>query len=519
MIRRLPILILSVLTLHAIVALPSAPDAFRPATWARPAPELAIGIAALILLGRGFAARSLQAVLVVVIGGLTVLKIADIAMTLSLGRRFNIVADIPLIDASLRLIAGSVGTIGAVATVIAAILLTCAIFAVLWWAFGVWQRLPRIAAVPVVLITGAAFALQPAPLLGSYAARQIATARDTLTQLADFRVAAQQDKALAIEAPLARIDRDVVIVFLESYGRTSFDTQRFASRHLPILQDAQSRLTDAGIAMRSGFLTSPTHGGQSWLAHATLANGLRIDGQTRYRAALASGRRTLFHIAQDAGFRTAAVMPAITRPWPEAQEMGFHSVLDAEALQYRGQPFNWVTMPDQFTMIAMDRLLDDGDPRHLFAQVALISSHAPWVPIPDMVDWNGITDGRQFDAMATSGDTPREVWRDRERVREQYAKSIDYILRVVTGYALRHADDPPLLVLVGDHQAASSIGLDERHEVPIHVIGPAELVDLTASWGLHSGLIPPKASPAHPMEDFRMWFLNAFSGRREPPPA
>ena len=152
--------------------------------------------------------------------------------------------------------------------------------------------------------------------------------------------------------------------------------------------------------MRSGFLTAPTQGGQSWLSHASFASGLWINDQSRYQAYLASGRRGLFHHAQAAGFRTAAVMPAITRPWPEALRMGFDRVLAAGDLGYRGQPFNWVTMPDQFTLAATDRLLRAPGAAPLFAQIALISSHAPWVPVPRMVAWDQVGDGRVFDAMA-----------------------------------------------------------------------------------------------------------------------
>ena len=102
--------------------------------------------------------------------------------------------------------------------------------------------------------------------------------------------------------------------------------------------------------MRSGFLTAPMVGGQSWLAHASLLSGLWIDNQGRYRALLASPRRTLLHLAQAAGWRTAAVMPAITLAWPEAGYFGYDRVLAAADLGYRGLPFNWVTMPDQFTL-------------------------------------------------------------------------------------------------------------------------------------------------------------------------
>ncbi len=272
--------------------------------------------------------------------------------------------------------------------------------------------------------------------------------------------------------------------------------------------------------MASGFLTSPTHGGQSWLAHATLANGLWVNDQTRYQAAIASGRRTLFHHAADAGFRTAAVMPAIVRPWPEASTMGFQRILAAPDLGYRGQPFNWVTMPDQFTLGATDRLLRDGsDPRRLFAQIALISSHAPWTPVPWMLPWEDLDDGTEFDAMAQAGDPPNVVWRDRDRVRAQYRDTIDYTLQAVLEYAARQGDDAPLILLVGDHQAATPIGLDDRREVPIHVIGPPDLVARTDAWGLTRGLIPGPGSPAMPMNELRDKFMRNFSGAGDVPPA
>ena len=263
--------------------------------------------------------------------------------------------------------------------------------------------------------------------------------------------------------------------------------------------------------MRSGFLIAPTQGGQSWLSHATFANGLWIDDQSRYQAVLASGRQTLFHHARRAGFDTVAVMPAITRPWPESAAMGFDRVLAAGDLGYRGQPFNWVTMPDQFTLTAIERLRAArvGN-RRLFLQVALISSHAPWVPVPQMLPWERITDGAGFDAMATAGPTPEEVWRDLDRVRSQYRAAIDYSLRAVTEFAARQGPDGPLLIVLGDHQAAPRIALDEGRDVPIHVIGPPALVARAAAWGLSPGLIPPADAIPLPMDRMRDLILDGF---------
>ena len=515
----------AILLLHVLLALPAHPDQLAWAALARPAPELAVLILLALAAGRTVAGRLLRVATTLALTLVTVLKVADLAMLESLGRRFNPVADLPLIDASVRLIAGSLGPWQAAGAVLAALLATLLIVAGTWWAMGVLMRRAaraawmRIAGLAASIAGIALLALMPPPT-AAYAIDRAQLSARTVTELRQFNEQARQDTLAGLQDPLALIDRDVLVIFLESYGRTSFDTPFYADTHLPRLRQGQQVLQDRGLAMASGFLTSPTHGGQSWLAHATLANGLWVNDQTRYQAAIASGRRTLFHHAADAGFRTAAVMPAIVRPWPEASTMGFQRILAAPDLGYRGQPFNWVTMPDQFTLAATDRLLRDGsDPRRLFAQIALISSHAPWTPVPEMLPWEDLGDGTEFDAMAQAGDPPNVVWRDRDRVRAQYRDTIDYTLQAVLDYAARQGEDAPLMILVGDHQAATTIGLDDRREVPIHVIGPPDLVARTDAWGLTRGLIPEPGSPAMPMEALRDRFMRNFSGSLDVPPA
>lgn len=192
--------------------------------------------------------------------------------------------------------------------------------------------------------------------------------------------------------------------------------------------------------------------------------------------------------------------------------MGFDTILAARDLGYAGAPFNWVTMPDQFTFVAMDRALrDDPHDDPVFVQMAMGSSHAPWVPVPDLVDWDAIDDGRIFDDMAAAGESPAEVWRDRDRVRAQYRKAIDYALSVVFDYAARHADDPPLMIVVGDHQPAEFVALDDRAEVPVHMIGPAHLVGPMAALGWGDGLIPDPDTPVLRMDRMRDLLIETFS--------
>ncbi|RJE80281.1 sulfatase-like hydrolase/transferase [Paracoccus sp. JM45] len=511
--------ILALLVLHLLTSLPAAPSPLVLSAFAVPKLDMLILATAMILAKDGYLGRIIRIAGTVALGLVTILKCADLAMRESLGRNFNPVADLPLIDALVRLVAGTVGVWAAIGAVIAAILAGMTMLYALWWALGVLGRSGRYLAWSIGGLAVAILLLAPVTLPNwTFARDRGLLAASTITELRDFRVQARLDPMQQIPKPFSKIDRDVLVIFLESYGRTSFDTPFYAQRHLETLSQAQRRLSDAGLTMRSGFLTSPTHGGQSWLAHSTFMNGMTIGDQTRYQASIASGRQTLFHHAQRGGFYTAAIMPAITRAWPEGLTMGFDEIFADGDLGYQGLPFNWITMPDQFTLTALDRIRN-AQPRPVFAEVALISSHAPWVPVPQMVDWDQVGDGTIFSDMAQAGDSPKEVWRDRDRVRSQYRDAIDYTLQAVMEYAGRQGRNAPLMVLVGDHQAATSIGLDDRRQVPIHIIGPAALVDLTADWGLTSGLIPPDDAAPLPMDQMRDNLLRSFSLPVDVPPA
>ena len=524
--------LLAAALLHVVLIQPNHPAAMTWDALLVLSLEWVVLLLALPVLGNGRLGLVIRALVTAVLTLIVVLKSADFAMFTSCTRGFNPVGDFPLLAAAFRLLWGSVGLLGAIGALIGAVLAIVALAASLWWAMGVWARiaLPRSARIAAgagavltmglaVIDVGAIMARWPVPFNApgtAFTARvgveRVVLIRNTLADLRAFNALARTDPFAARAGLLDKIDRDVLVIFVESYGRTSFDTPFYAQEHRPLLANATRQLEQAGLAVQSAYLSSPTRGGQSWLAHATFANGMRVDGQARYQAAIASGRETLFHIAARSGFHTAAVMPAITLDWPEAAFMGFDTILPAADLGYRGLPFNWVTMPDQFTLAAMDRLVREPvSDQRVFAQVALISSHAPWVPIPRMVPWEELGDGSIFNDMAMSGDRPDVVWRDHDRVRDQYRMSISYALEVVVDYAIRHADDPPLMIVLGDHQAAGFIALDERSDVPIHLIGPADLLDHVADWGWTRSMIPAATAPVLPMEAMRDLLIEAFS--------
>lgn len=507
--------------------------------------ELPILLLVLPLIGETRFGRVLRTGLAVVLTLLVMLNLADFGMFLAFGRGFNPVGDLPLVLAGFNLLSGSVGVILAVLACVVAGTGLVALGLALWWAMRVWAHVPAQAAPPwlrrtawgIAIVLAGVGTLQATALMGRAlpgdapglastahaAVERVRLVLRTFEDLQAFRRLAEDDPFKTKHGLLDRIDRDVIVVFIESYGRASVERPPYAPTTQAILATAERDLAAQGFAMRSGYVSSSTRGGQSWLAHATFAKGLRADDQVRYQALLASGREGLFHIAQRSGFQTAAVMPAITMAWPEGRLMGFDRVLAAADLGYQGKPFDWVTMPDQFTLAAFDRLVRQkagrtqagqtqaGRTQKLFAQVVLISSHLPWVPVPRMIAWDAVGDGHIFNDMATEGDSPDVVWRDRDRVFDHYRRSVAYALEAVFSYASRLGVEKPLIVVLGDHQPVGFVAQEDRADVPIHIIGPADLVAPTKDWGFVPGLIPPETLAPLPMEELRALFVRSYS--------
>ncbi|NIV61347.1 MAG: hypothetical protein GWN52_09465, partial [Gemmatimonadetes bacterium] len=105
---------------------------------------------------------------------------------------------------------------------------------------------------------------------------------------------------------------DVVMAFIESYGMTALEDPRYAPVVRPSLEAMEAVAAEAGLHLATGLLVAPSQGGQSWLGHGSVLSGLWLENQLRYDLLLASDRGTLVDDFEAAGYRTVAVMPAIT---------------------------------------------------------------------------------------------------------------------------------------------------------------------------------------------------------------
>jgi phosphatidylglycerophosphate synthase len=308
--------------------------------------------------------------------------------------------------------------------------------------------------------------------------------------------------------------KDVLLLFVESYGRVAVQGSSFSPRIDAVLDRGAAQLRAAGFSSRSAFLTSPTFGGISWLAHSTLQSGVRIDTQRRYDQLVRSDRFTLSQAFERAGWRAVDDVPSNNRAWREGSTFyHYDKVYDSRNVGYRGPRFGYPTMPDQYVLLALQRLeLSRRHRRALFAEVDLVSSHVPWTRIPRLIAWDDVGDGSIFDRVPAQESARAALFSDPGRARAAYGRSIEYTLSAIVSFVRRYGDDKLVLVVVGDHQPATIItGQGAGHDVPISVIAhDPEVLDRIRGWGWQEGMRPSPQAPVWPMSAFRDRFLGAF---------
>jgi hypothetical protein len=522
--------------LFALVA-PNEIGHLTPGAFVRIPVEGLLGVA-LILVLPGRAKRVAAVLAGVALGLLTIWKIIDLGFSAVLDRPFNPVFDLSFFGAGVDFLSASIGEAGAIGSVIGVGALAVAVLVLM--ALSV-LRLTRqvvrhktaatrgVAVLAVGWVVCALLGVQivPGVLVAGFADDQLLQVSASLHDKEAFAAEASVDAFR--DTPADQLltglrGKDVIVSFVESYGRAAVEDPAFASQVGAVLDAGTRRLRAAGFDSRSAFLTSPTYGGGSWLAHDTLLSGLWIDNQQRSDSLLSSDRLTLSSAFRRAGWRTVAVMPGTTQPWPEGAFFGYDKIYTAQDLGYHGPGFNWGTMPDQYTLSSFQRS-ERAEPGHapVMAETVLVSSHAPWTPIPQLIGWNAVGDGSAFNGMTTADQRQGGVWSDFTQVRADYRRSIEYSLNSLISYVETYGDDNLVLVFLGDHQAAPLIsGVGADHDVPITIVAhdPAVL-DRISGWGWQDGLKPGPKAPVWQMSDFRDRFLTAFGSQAQStqPPA
>lgn len=285
---------------------------------------------------------------------------------------------------------------------------------------------------------------------------------------------------------------DVLLVFLESYGATSYDRPEFAQALASSRADLSAAIRATGRDVVSAYVESPTFGGASWLAHISLLSGIEVRDAGTNAVLMAQKRDTLVTAFSRRGYRTVALMPGLWQPWPEGAFYGFDDVYGGLRLDYRGPSFGWFDIPDQYALAKLDELEISSD-RPVFAFFPTISTHTPFHPTPPyQPDWTRVLTTDPYDAADLSAVFERQPdWTD---LGPNYVGAISYAYATLSGYLRARPDRDMVLIVLGDHQPPALVaGTGAPWDVPVHVIAsrPAVL-DRLRAHGFLPGLTPDR---------------------------
>ena len=304
---------------------------------------------------------------------------------------------------------------------------------------------------------------------------------------------------------------NVLLIFIESYGETLLSLEPYTAPIDRAYKSWEATLGPAGFHMASAVLDSPTVGGYSWLAHLTLATGIRVTDQLRYKKLFRMRPKTIVHYFVDAGYQTLLVQPATMRdPGPICYP--FHKHRYSWEFGYRGRNFSWAPMPDQFVLDFIHKNEISKTEGPLFVEYNLVSGHMPWNDQAQIVpDWNAIGDGSLFRTM--EGARFDTDWSKLSHAHEAYLTAMLYDLEVLRQYIAYFVQDDTLLIILGDHQPVGEVtGNSDATGAPIHVVSRnPHFVDKFVKRGYARGM-RPQSSPPHPgMETFLEGFISDFS--------
>ncbi|CAM5745737.1 CDP-alcohol phosphatidyltransferase [Streptomyces afghaniensis] len=520
----------TVLVLGALL-LPNTLPAVEPDRFARIPAEAVVGAVVMLALPRR---PRLAAAVLYGLGltALTTVNLLDMGFNEYLGRGFNAALDWDLLpDAQAYVedtLGGGVATAAAVGAVVLVLLVAAVMVAATIRLSDVLARhRPRatkgalLAGTVWVTCSALGLTLFGGPIASERGAGALRVhAQRTVESLRDEAAFVRQSKADTFgNTPPGQLlpdlrGKDVIFTFIESYGRSAVEDPIMAPGVDRTLATSTEALAKAGFHARSGWLTSATYGGSSWLGHSTTMSGLWIDNQRRYRTVTAGDHLTLTKAFQKTGaWDTVGVMPGVQKGWPEEKWYGLDKLYDAFDLGYKGPKFSWSTMPDQYALEAFQRRVH-GKKRDkpLMSFVILTSSHQPWAPLPKTVGWDELGDGSVFDAIQKSGNKASDVLTDTTRSRQEYGKSIQYSVTSLTQWLERYGTDDTVLVFLGDHQPIARVsGNRASRDVPVSIVAKdRKVLGKVAGWNWTEGLKPDRDAPVWKMSAFRDRFLTAF---------
>ncbi|MCX7892140.1 MAG: sulfatase-like hydrolase/transferase [Burkholderiales bacterium] len=470
-----------------------------PTLWVRPEPALSIELAlallalALVAARRGapppWTTTALAALTVLLVLG----RYAEVTARELYGRPVNLYHDLPHVPRVAAMFVEAAPAWSVAAGTALAVAGIAALYVLARWAWASVARALARTAPRRWLALAAAGACAAYPFAPGWFADPVSLAYARQVQVLARSLSGAAGALGASPDFSGRFERlgraDVLVIFVESYGAATYERPVLAGRLAPRRALLAAAIASTGRGVVSAFVESPTFGGGSWLAHASLLSGVEVREGDAYNLLLNSRRPSLATAFAERGYRTVALMPGLRQDWREgAAFYRFDAIYGARELDYRGPAFGWWRIPDQYALARLARLEEGvapGRPRFVFFPT--ITTHAPFRPTPPYdADWARVAASGPDAAGTGNG---KAEWSDLETA---YGDAVSYVLAWLAGYVRERAGDDLVLVVLGDHQPPAGVaGERASWHVPVHVItARAGLLDALVAHGFVRGLQP-----------------------------
>lgn len=252
----------------------------------------------------------------------------------------------------------------------------------------------------------------------------------------------------------ARLTRrpNVYLVMIEAYGQRLISDQAMRPAFEALLSRVETRLGEAGYHARTGTSEAPVFGGRSWLSIATVMTGIHIDspGAFAVLVPVAAKAPSFVSYFRAQGYTVISAHPGNRDRGSDlpGDIYGGDTYLDGPSMDYRGPPYGWVRIPDQFALGHLRSRLNDVE-GPFFSFYMSVSTHHPWLHVPYVDRWEGLQDGTARPVPASALEATASIPDGPQR---SYFDAVEYEWRALTDFILSEASDDAIFILVGDHQ-------------------------------------------------------------------
>lgn len=268
---------------------------------------------------------------------------------------------------------------------------------------------------------------------------------------------------------------DIFFIIIESYGDILYTAPKYSKRYDLFLKQQQQILDDYNLVAFSQLSKSPTFGGMSWLASATLLTGNYVK-TSAHHSFLEHHKKQVYSIIDllnDSGYATISVEPGSHYQAEEEKSfLRFEETFIRGDLNYQGEPYGWGLVPDQYTLGYISDIVIPKQKERFFVQIKLVSTHSPF-EVPKIQDhWQKLNRAKAY--------------KNSPDILERYYQSIEYTMKSVVDFISQQRDDS-LYILVGDHQPhliKTTAGFKNllTYNSPIHIIANEKYLNTKKSF-------------------------------------